>query len=249
MLFIIDLFTLINTMVILSTETYEEILADIHNDKSPYSVSNLERLRLKYNTIPTDTIGSILSQEGRQDIKKNHHKVLGKIQKLVEEYDRKAKNSNNHFLLLEKANQMGISPISYARIFLHEKFKSQYKRSHINEILRNPNLVEDPILACNLTYCIHNDLLDGPVTDIIRRCIGEEYELRLKQMAKDAGLCFYDENHLRRTGFDKTPDLKLAVPVLFRKKVVHWIESKALFGSVKVHQKYIKEQLESYSNR
>lgn len=236
-------------MVILDSLIYTNILNDIHTDKSHYSISDFERISEKYKTIPADTIGSILSQEGRQDIKKNHHKVVNKIQKFVEEYDRKSVKSNNCYVLLEKANLLKISPISYARIFLQEKFKNQYKKSHINEILRNPNLIEDPILACNVTYCIHNDILDGPVTDVIRRCIGEEYELRLKQMAKDVGLIFYDEHDLRRTGFDKTPDLKLAIPVLFRGKVVHWIESKALFGSLKVHQKYIKEQLESYSNR
>lgn len=236
-------------MAILDNQTYKNIVSEIHADKSPYTISNFDRLCTIYSAIPPDTIGSILSQEGRQDIKKNHHKVVSKIQKFVEEYDRKAKISNSCFLLLEKANLMSISPISYARIFLQEKFKSTYKKSHINEILRNPNLIDDPILACNVTYCIHNDILDGPVTDVIRRCIGEEYELQLKTMAKDAGLVFYDEHDLRRTGFDKTPDLKLAIPVLFRGKVVHWIESKALFGSTKVHQKYIKEQLESYSNR
>lgn len=72
---------------------------------------------------------------------------------------------------------------------------------------------------------------------------------QLKKFAKDAGILYYDENDLRRTGFDKTPDLKLAVPCLFRGRIIHWIESKAVFADYKTHQKYIKEQLSSYSNR
>lgn len=46
---------------------------------------------------------------------------------------------------------------------------------------------------------------------MIRYAVGEEYEVKLKQLARDAGLSFYDEGDLRRQGFDKTPDLLLAI--------------------------------------
>lgn len=116
-------------------------------------------------------------------------------------------------------------------------------------MLRDPNLVPDSLLAANVGYCLYSDNHEGPLTDMIRRCIGEEYEIRLKKMAKDIGLVFYDENDLRRTGYDKTPDLKLAVPCMFRGKVIQWIESKASFGDMASHQKYVKDQLSSYVNR
>lgn len=33
---------------------------------------------------------------------------------------------------------------------------------------------------------------------MVRYSIGEEYEVKLKKMARDAGLTFYDEGDLRR---------------------------------------------------
>lgn len=84
---------------------------------------------------------------------------------------------------------------------------------------------------------------------MLRYSIGEEYEVKLKKLARDSGLAFYDEGDLRRDGFDKTPDLLLAVPCLYQNKIMNWIESKALFGDAETHAKYVKEQLSSYENR
>lgn len=72
---------------------------------------------------------------------------------------------------------------------------------------------------------------------------------QLKRQAKAVGLEFYDEGDLRRTGYDKTPDLKLALPCLFRGVPIQWIESKASFGDMDSHKKYIRDQLSSYGNR
>jgi CDAN1-interacting nuclease 1 len=46
--------------------------------------------------------------------------------------------------------------------------------------------------------CIFNDIQDGVIIDMVRYSIGEEYEVKLKKMARDAGLTFYDEGDLRR---------------------------------------------------
>lgn len=72
---------------------------------------------------------------------------------------------------------------------------------------------------------------------------------QLKREAKAAGLEFYDEGDLRRTGYDKTPDLLLALPCMFRDIPIQWIESKASFGDMDSHKKYIRDQLSSYANR
>jgi CDAN1-interacting nuclease 1 len=84
---------------------------------------------------------------------------------------------------------------------------------------------------------------------MVRYTIGEEYEVKLKQLARDAGLTFYDEGDLRRDGFDKTPDLLLAIQCLYKSNVINWIESKASFGDVESHSRYLKDQLQSYTNR
>jgi len=84
---------------------------------------------------------------------------------------------------------------------------------------------------------------------MIRYSVGEEYEMKLKKVAREAGLTFYDEGDLRRDGFDKTPDLLLAIPCLYKNTVISWIESKASFGDTESHSKYLKDQLSCYENR
>lgn len=84
---------------------------------------------------------------------------------------------------------------------------------------------------------------------MVRYTIGEEYEVKLKDLARDAGLTFYDEGDLRRDGFDKTPDLLLAIQCLYKGNVISWIESKASFGDPESHSRYLKDQLSSYTNR
>ena len=60
---------------------------------------------------------------------------------------------------------------------------------------------------------------------------------------------FQDENELRKLGYDKTPDLKLEIPVYIKGQVVCWIESKASFGCPEAHKIYLNEQYYSYWNR
>lgn len=45
---------------------------------------------------------------------------------------------------------------------------------------------------------------------------------------------------MRKMGFDKTPDIKLAIPFAVGDNVVNWIESKALFGDEENHAQYLK---------
>lgn len=89
----------------------------------------------------------------------------------------------------------------------------------------------------------------SPMVEMMKTSIGQQYEIKLNRMAHNLKLAFRDETYLRKCGYDKTPDIKLEVPIAIDGFIVNWIESKALFGSLDVHGEYVKNQYLSYWNR
>ncbi len=47
----------------------------------------------------------------------------------------------------------------------------------------------------------------------VSRSIGYEYEIRLRMELEKCQITFLHEEHLRVKGYDKTPDIKLEIPV------------------------------------
>lgn len=79
--------------------------------------------------------------------------------------------------------------------------------------------------------------------------MGQQYEVKLHKEVLALNLAFRNEEQLRKNGYDKTPDVKLDVPVAMDGFVVNWIESKALFGDKDLHKDYMRNQYLSYWNR
>ncbi|XP_016975285.1 CDAN1-interacting nuclease 1 [Drosophila rhopaloa] len=177
----------------------------------------------------------------------HHWKQDQRGKKLLKIYEEQ-KNLYDNALLIRMACVEGLNPVALCRMLLHEKYKLRH-RSHISRFLKHPHLIDDPRLAANVQQCMISDNQEGSITDLRRRIIGEEYELKLKTLAKEAGIHFYDEQDLRRMGYDKTPDIKMILPFLYRGSVINWIESKANFGDTKGHKFNIQQQLHSYCNR
>lgn len=124
-------------------------------------------------------------------------------------------------------------------------------KQETNKALRNPEslISENARLASEVHLCNVLDDDYGPVSDMIKQSIGHEKEVYLKRRAKELGLVFKDEDQMRAEGFDKTPDLRLEIPVAIEGVVIHWIESKASFGDESTHSVYLKDQFWSYQNR
>lgn len=79
--------------------------------------------------------------------------------------------------------------------------------------------------------------------------MGQQYEIQLYRQITDLGLTYKDEEDLRKCGYDKTPDVKLEIPIAVDGFVIHWIESKALFADEDTHKDYIRNQYSCYWNR
>ncbi|KAI8482074.1 CDAN1-interacting nuclease 1, partial [Branchiostoma belcheri] len=122
-------------------------------------------------------------------------------------------------------------------------------RSHVNQLLKDPCQIPDPVLANEVQQCILNDCVYGPVVDSIRHSVGFEYENKLKRILEDKGIAFIGEDVMRAKGYDKTPDFKLEVPIAVDGHVVNWVESKASFGDEFSHRTYLRDQFWSYWNR
>lgn len=234
-------------MVILNYEQYSEIQQFINKFRGLSIDCNRELLK-KFPQHSPETLGSILSREVQQRLRQSHGKISARGEDLLAEYNRKVKSTGQLDVLLRMSVSLRIPPLSLCRIILLRKYTDK-TRSNVGNMIKNPDLIPDSILGANVSYCLYNENMEGPITDTIRRCIGEEYEVKLKQMARDMGMVFFDEGDLRRTGYDKTPDLKLAIPCMYKGRVVNWIESKASFGDMDSHLKYVRDQLISYGNR
>ena len=89
----------------------------------------------------------------------------------------------------------------------------------------------------------------GPIADSMALSVGQEYEVKLQCYLKEQNIPFRNEDQLRIKGYDKTPDVKLEVPIAVNGHVINWIESKARFGNEDIHKNYIKDQFLSYWNR
>lgn len=74
----------------------------------------------------------------------------------------------------------------------------------------------------------------------------QAYERKLKCHLQKLNLPFLDEHQLRLRGYDKTPDVKLEVPISVDGFIINWIESKALFGDDDSHNGYLESQLYRY---
>lgn len=83
----------------------------------------------------------------------------------------------------------------------------------------------------------------------MKSSLGQEYEIKLYRHITDLGLTFKNEEDLRKYGYDKTPDVKLEIPIAVDGFIVNWIESKALFADEDLHNEYVKNQYSSYWNR
>ncbi|XP_055325956.1 CDAN1-interacting nuclease 1-like, partial [Sitodiplosis mosellana] len=218
-----------------------------NNCKQGLTIHCEQELRKFFSHIDPQVLSAILSKEWQKHIKQWHHRIARSGADLLREYKQQSGARGDPFILLQIATRENFSPVSLCRILLSMGFEGKPK-SVTNEMMKHPYLIPDPLLALNVLNCLHNDKSDGPLTDLKRQTIGEDYEVRLKKMASDAGLEFHDEVHLRRYGYDKTPDLKLAVPCMYKGKIINWIESKASFGDMTSHRQYVNDQLSSYGN-
>ncbi|KAG1925544.1 protein C15orf41 [Pimephales promelas] len=216
----------------------------------------MDTLKAQFPHLPPSTLLSIFSQEYQKRTKRScaRHHAPDVVKGYYQRYRSEARTRPTDPVLLELANQVDLSPALLARVilecFLQECEPSvSASRLVLNNMLREPHLIPDLLLAKHVEQCTVNDCCYGPLVDCIKHAIGLEHEDILRDKLRERNLSFLDENQLRAKGYDKTPDIILEVPIAVDGHVVHWIESKASFGDDHSHHAYLNEQFWSYCNR
>ncbi|KAK7488342.1 hypothetical protein BaRGS_00020316 [Batillaria attramentaria] len=196
-------------------------------------------------------------------MKKTHakHTTPQAQENYYEQFRAKAEEKEDH-IMVKMANKLELSPCMLARIILDKYLNLtglskeggedggvNNFRLTISHLMRNPTEIDDPILAREVLECNVADEHYGPIVDSIKRSIGFEYEVKLKKWCDDNGLPFLGEDQMRLRGFDKTPDVKLEIPIAINGQVITWIESKASFGDMESHRAYMNDQFWCYTNR
>ncbi|XP_012273529.1 uncharacterized protein C15orf41 homolog [Orussus abietinus] len=234
----------------MSPEEYEDIAATIRSFKG-LAKNCAKMLKEKYTNVPVNTLYSILSQEMERKMKFTSHRLLSQNKPYFDIYKEAKSGGEPVGILLRIAETIEVPPALLARFVLKKycEMKDDDSKLNITKLLRDTTLIEEKDLAYEIYLCVLYDPHYGPIADTLGISIGQEYETALKTYVTERNIPFRDEEYLKSRGYDKTPDIKLEVPIAVNGFIVNWIESKARFGNVDVHNRYVKKQFLSYWNR
>ncbi|CAL1538537.1 unnamed protein product [Lymnaea stagnalis] len=249
----------------MNQKTYDGILEIL--SREPSFIEGRRHLEKKWpeilQTVDEKTLKSMQAQYYVRRMRRCHHhhysrETREKYYKLYKE----AKSRNEKNVILRLAAKNDISPCLLARIILEEYYwndvnhgrdrsegRSSLPSGFMTDCIRDIAKLPNPELAQEIYETTVMDNFYGPAVDSIKKSCGVEYEMILKAHCKNAGLSFIDEDRLREEGYDKTPDIKLKIPIMINNRVVNWLESKASFGDPINHQQYMIDQYLPYKNR
>nr|CAG4646434.1 EOG090X0A0V [Macrothrix elegans] len=237
---------------VLPKHLYDSILHTLHNilDRN-----KLKILHTHFPQISKQTLRCIVAQELQKRMKFSHGKLTthDAVEEMYNRYLNSVSTGEEPGVMLQLSDESGLSPALVARTIIERHYqgfeKSKPSRQLITNLIKNTCLMEDRDLALESYLCLLEDDEYGPFSEAMKQSLGQEYEILLCLQLESLKITFLHEDHLRMKGYDKTPDIKLEIPIAIDGQVINWIESKALFGDEEVHQGYLKDQLFSYWNR
>uniref|UniRef100_A0A1E1X4X3 CDAN1-interacting nuclease 1 n=1 Tax=Amblyomma aureolatum TaxID=187763 RepID=A0A1E1X4X3_9ACAR len=231
--------------------TYEAIVQKLHT----LNLRNcLDEVRCCFPDVDVVTLRSIISSEVQRHIKRTYHTLVSPpvANEHYNFFKASVATCETPGFLLRYADEQGVSPALMARLILEKRYETEAERpskQDISQMLKNSASIQDGALAAEVFMCVVNDNNYGPLGDAMKNSVGVEYEIHLKTELETLGLTFVNENVLRERGYDKTPDVKLELPIVVEGTIVTWIESKAQFGDPDCHRIYSRDQYQSYWNR
>nr|SVE83788.1 EOG090X0A0V [Daphnia pulex] len=237
---------------VISKTTYSSLLNSVY--KLPYR-NRVQTLQKLFPQLSVDTLKCVVAQECQRRMKGSHGRLTTSeaVEVLYKRYTNSISMSEEPGILLRLSDENGLTPALLARSIIERHYQKSDKTKPakllVSTLMKNTALIDDRDLAFETYLCLLEDDEYGPIAEAAKQSIGYEYEIRLRMELEKCRVSFLHEEHLRVKGYDKTPDIKLEIPVAVDGQVINWIESKALFGDEEVHRGYLKDQLYSYWNR
>jgi len=247
----------------MNLSTYESIINFI-KDKPRNFDSMLAALLDEFPLEREDSVRSILSQEYQRQVKKGFKEShsSGNKRRIYKRYTEAVDKGCEPGILVRLSSEVGSSALT-ARMVLEERLYEQERnkqedskidekavKQKVGKMMRDTTLIEDGLLAYEVWLATLDDHSYGPVAEAIKGSVGEEHEQKIKDILTEMEIPYCDEHVLRGEGYDKTPDIKLEVPLALEGgHVINWIESKALFGDPESHSGYERDQFFPYWNR
>jgi len=233
---------------------YDDVIKSLRSrDWSDFDVIQSE-LSEEFSEVSGASIRSIICQEYQRHVKatfKSHHSEERKAA-VYEEVMSELETGGREGSLIRLAARAGSSPALTGRAVLEHHWQCQgadTDRNTVSQVMKDTTLIEDGNLALEVFLSTIKDDSYGCFAEAIKQSIGEEHEQKIKDFLTELNIPFADEHAMRSQGYDKTPDIKLDIPVAVDGFIINWIESKALFGDPEAHSGYLRDQLWSYINR
>ena len=177
----------------------------------------------------------LYSQKMVRFVTKNYHK----IQHLAPKYHAQWKAGKSFMQIAKKIN---FSPVLTGLLILKEDGIS---RKMYRKYLNNLDELKDERLKRELAEVIKHDIIYSPEGNEIQAKRGKKGEEVLNKWLTKHDFKFKTEKEIANT-LKKTPDFLLNESINIRGTQIHWIESKATFGTRTEIKKNLKNQLIPY---
>lgn len=210
-------------------KTYQKLHDSL---KSPSDIGQL----YDFDTVPAGAQALILKQRIVRKIMRMHGRMKDRAPALVRSWKR-----GNSILAIAKKNDY--PPVLIASLILRE---IGYTKKAIVNMYKNPSPEDDRRVLREVIEAQEIDYLFSFKAHEMQTERGALGESIIEKWLISNGIDFLTENDLRERGDSKTPDFLLEEPLNISGCEVSWIESKALFGDEKEHERYRKKQFSFY---
>ncbi|WP_456368446.1 TPD domain-containing protein [Geoglobus sp.] len=177
---------------------------------------------------PRGTLFSILLQKRIDNVKRRYHIYTAKLPEIATYWEKNRKIPD----------WLRLPPVMRLKLLMKSLGMTN------KEISRCFSSPDDSEFSEMVWSAIYKDFIYSPIAvryQFARGRVGEEI---IREYLESLNVEFKDENQLRPA--KKTPDFYIEDGIEVEGRRIRWIESKALFGDIKLHRFYSKKQYNQY---